>query len=392
MINFSSNSKKRANVLTAGRVHIVLDNLRVGGIQRLALDEAYSLSRTGKIVSVLVLEELIPTDDMREIDSLFFHKHHLEILFLPKGRRRQINWFARYLRKRKPHILLCHSAKSVWIIRLAALLSLQKVFIVCFLHQIASLSSNVQRAKRFILFCLANQIRASSKQFILEFEIAYRRLNFMNRWVLKKIHFDRMGIDLSRIEWIQNNYDLIPVVNKPALIFNSRLTEWKGFETFLHLAEFLGTDFQYILITTRMGHQNEQLSSFNCLPTAKIFYGKSVPHFYWNTPSVHVYPTNYGQKVKYPQNVGLNVLECLALGIPSIISVEGFETWPEFRGSEMIYTTNWTIEESSKLVKEVLLSPAPRSLLSNETLRGLVGIDQHLMRLQELFQLNNYNT
>lgn len=103
-------------------------------------------------------------------------------------------------------------------------------------------------------------------------------------------------------------------------------------------------------------------------------------------------PTNYGQKVKYPQNVGLNVLECLALGIPSIISVEGFETWPEFRGSEMIYTTNWTIEESSKLVKEVLLSPAPRSLLSNETLRGLVGIDQHLMRLQELFQLNNYNT
>jgi len=34
--------------VTVERVQIVLDNLRVGGIQRLSLDEAYSLTRTGK--------------------------------------------------------------------------------------------------------------------------------------------------------------------------------------------------------------------------------------------------------------------------------------------------------------------------------------------------------
>ena len=36
---------------------ICVDNLRVGGYQRLALDEAYALSDRGYIVSIFVLEE-----------------------------------------------------------------------------------------------------------------------------------------------------------------------------------------------------------------------------------------------------------------------------------------------------------------------------------------------
>jgi len=371
--------------VTVERVQIVLDNLRVGGIQRLALDEAYSLTRTGKKVSLLVLEAPMPVDDIREVDSLFFQNHSLEIHFLPSSRSRQVVWFARYLKKNRPRIILCHSAKSVWIVKLASLLSLQKIYIVCFVHQLASLSSFSQRAKRFILFSLANQIRASSYQFILEFEKTHKRLGLINRWVVKKFNFDRMGIDLRRIKWTQTNFELIPIEGKPALIFNSRLTGWKGFETFLRIAELLGNEFQYILITTRTGNHSDSRVRFNSMATAKLFHGKSVSHFKWNTPSVHLYPTNYGPKVKYPQSIGLNVLECLSLGIPSIISYDSFETWPEFKNNKMIHTTSWKEEESTQLVRQALQLLGQKNSLLDEPFYKFIDIDQHVMRLQELF-------
>jgi len=235
-------------------IFIVLDNLRIGGIQRLALDEAYSFNRQGNEVSIIILEEPKESDDIREIDGGFFEIHKMKIIIVPHGRIRQIKWFISLLRKRNPQIIFSHSASGIGLIKLASLLSLRKTYIVGFLHQLASLSSFSQKVKRFLLFAMADQVRASSKQFIMEFDIVYRKLGFLNTWILRKMHFDRMGIDLTRINWVQRNESLIPIVGQPALVFNSRVTEWKGFKTFVDLAHYLGPEFQYILITSRMIH------------------------------------------------------------------------------------------------------------------------------------------
>jgi hypothetical protein len=193
-----------------------------------------------------------------------------------------------------------------------------------------------------------------------------------------------MGVDTLRIMENQGSLKLIKIVGLPALIFNSRLIGWKGFESFLNLAEYFGSKFQYVLITGRLGHQSSLLSRFESLPTAKIFYGKSVSNFLWDVPSIHLYPTNYGAKVKYPQNIGLNVLECLALGIPSIISVEGYETWPEFKNMSLINMSNWNRDDVDEIIKHILGDCGPKPFPLESNLLRVIGISDHLVRLQEV--------
>ena len=56
---------------------MVLDNLRVGGVQRLALDEAYSLSVNGYEVEILLLEKVHNLDDMfLEVIGRKLEKYH----------------------------------------------------------------------------------------------------------------------------------------------------------------------------------------------------------------------------------------------------------------------------------------------------------------------------
>lgn len=369
------------------QVFIVLDNLRVGGIQRLALDEAYGLRRNGRDVSLIVLEEEeVPLDDIREIDGLYFEQFKLNIIFVPKGKLKQVIWFFNFTRLRKPKIVFCHSAKGIGLARIASLALRKKLYIVGFLHQLATLSSTKQRLKRMLFFSMANQIRASSKQFILELDAVYGERSIVKKYMNKKLCFDRMGVDLARIDWLQVSQNLISVVDKPALIFNSRVTDWKGFRTFLDLARNLGNDFQYILITSRMVHQSELIADFAQLPTAKVYHGKSVAHFLWTVPALHIYPTNYGKRVKFQQNIGLNVLECLALGIPSVISSEGFETWPELRNSKGIFLTDWVMQDISNSIKDLFKSSLVLQPSTNNSFRRLISIEQHLNLIVNLLK------
>jgi glycosyltransferase involved in cell wall biosynthesis len=366
-------------------VFIVLDNLRVGGIQRLALDEAYSLVEEGKRVALIVLEDAVQIDDIREIDGNFFSQYSLNVLFVPGGKRKQIVWFIEFLRKERPSVVLCHSAKGIGLVRISSLMLRQKVFVAGFLHQLASMSNATQKVKRLMLFLMADQIRASSKQFILEFETVYRKLPFLNRLIAEKMYFDRMGVNLARIDWQQTRESLIPIAGRPALIFNSRITNWKGFDTFVELARKLGQEFQYILITSRNVHQVESVSNFTQMETAKVFYGKNVSHFLWKVPSIHIYPTKYGVKVKYQQNIGLNVLECLALGIPSIISSENFETWPELDNSNGVYLTDWNLPDVGELIRALVKNIEISEKLAGNSFREFIGIDSHIIRMLELF-------
>jgi hypothetical protein len=59
-----------------------------------------------------------------------------------------------------------------------------------------------------------------------------------------------------------------------------------------------------------------------------------------STP-IHLYPTNYGSKTRYPQSIGLNVIEFAALGIPSLVSKEVVTTYPELFDSGLVLSVDW---------------------------------------------------
>ena len=67
------------------KIVIVLDNLKLGGIQRLALDEAYCFQDQGFEVFLLVGEYPKPGESIVDADGEFFMKRKLEIAVMPHG-------------------------------------------------------------------------------------------------------------------------------------------------------------------------------------------------------------------------------------------------------------------------------------------------------------------
>ena len=112
------------------------------------------------------------------------------------------------------------------------------------------------------------------------------------------------------------------------------------------------------------------------------FYSKSPASFKYPSKSLHIYPTNYGDSVKYPQSIGMNVLEFLALGVPSLISIEGFQSWPELEKSVLIETCNWfnpleVDKKANKLLNVDEASARDESL----KLRESISIERHVTNL-----------
>jgi hypothetical protein len=78
----------------------------------------------------------------------------------------------------------------------------------------------------------------------------------------------------------------------------------------------------------------------------------------------------------------MNVLEFLALGVPNLISKEGFESWPELEKSVLIETCNWlnSIEVDDKLNK--LLNIDETSARDESLkLREAISIERHVTNL-----------
>ena len=78
----------------------------------------------------------------------------------------------------------------------------------------------------------------------------------------------------------------------------------------------------------------------------------------------------------------MNVLEFLALGVPSLISIEGFQSWPELEKNVLIETCNWfnSIEVDNKLNKLLnvdVISARDESL----KLRESISIERHVTNL-----------
>jgi hypothetical protein len=78
----------------------------------------------------------------------------------------------------------------------------------------------------------------------------------------------------------------------------------------------------------------------------------------------------------------MNVLECLALGIPSIISEEGFESWPEFKNFDLISTCTWKSSQEFEniLAKFENISETQRKF-SISSIENSISIVKHVDNL-----------
>lgn len=359
-------------------VLIVVDNLRVGGIQRLAIDECYSLNKRGVKHLLVSLNAFEGNNSIVKVDEEFAEISQLNIQYLGKGKLRQLNELTKFV-KQDFNLIVTHSATAALLLRFAVILKMKRVSIILYIHQLISLSSKKQALKRFFYFTFADKLFVSSNQFKLEIE-AYLKDNWWGTLFRKRIYFDRMGIYLDRID---NQFKAVVCQEAvPHLIFSSRMTAWKGFQVFLNLASnFHSINHKVVFEISKVKNKQSEIQELDKHDN-HAFYSKSPASFKYPSKSLHIYPTNYGDSVKYPQSIGMNVLEFLALGVPSLISIEGFQSWPELEKSVLIETCNWfnTLEVDKKANKLLNVDEASARDESLK-LRESISIERHVTNL-----------
>ena len=132
------------------KAYIFVDNLKIGGYQRLSLDQAYALSDLNYSVTMIVLYPYIEwSAAIIEREQLKLKK--IELVESKNSRVALLKLFYNMFPPNQSNCLfISHSLRSTLALRLISILARRKFSINMTLHQIPRLSNLSQRIKRFI--------------------------------------------------------------------------------------------------------------------------------------------------------------------------------------------------------------------------------------------------
>lgn len=363
-------------------IFIALDDLRVGGIQRLTLDAAYALIDRGKQVTIISFNEHRVGDSILEVDGTEQTKLFelgIDVIYIStKNPILKVIRISKLIKSENLYSVVCHSVTAVVIFRAASLIGHRRVILNLWIHQLISLSRPVQKMKRLLYSVLASRIFFSSYQFKLEwesepFDRLLRMLFFKSN---KNRIVCRLGVHLPRV--LNQKIKFPCSEEKSHLIFASRLSGWKGLVTFLSLAK-TEIESHSILMSVNLKN-NEHLREYGKNRHTEHVITCKPPSFVQDVyKPVHIYPTDYGSSSSYPQSIGLNVIEFTSLGIPSLVSREDVTTYPELFASGLVCAVNWSDQAQVQLELTRLLSLSSRERLEKAAaVRKFCSIEQHV--------------
>ena len=323
--------------------YIAVDDLRIGGIQRLVMDEAYALAAMGLRTSIICFTQSRQEDSILALDSVSLDSLStlgIEVIYINNNNKiAKVIHLAKVIKSKKIKSVVCHSPSSAAMFRAASLLIKKSVRINLWIHQLIYLSDYLQKFKRILYSFCATNLFFSSKQFKLEWEIerldkVLRRL-FSPKGNSRKV--SRLGVHLPRV--IDSMEKFSCKEESQHLIFASRVTSWKGVGTFLSISK-LRSDFHSVLMSVNFSDELLQQFDYDRISN-HLIEGKPPSFLSEISTPIHLYPTNYGSKTRYPQSIGLNVIEFAALGIPSLVSKEVVTTYPELFDSGLVLSVDW---------------------------------------------------
>ena len=336
---------------------IIVDDFRIGGIQRLALDQLYQLSEWGQKAEMLVLsEEPVSTSaTFQHSETRMISSKSVEIKYLPGRRWPQAFKIRRLIKFKKYEVIIAHSLRSAVIIKLFCYLKLLDCKVIVTIHQLPSLSAKVQRTRRFIYSQFSDSLKSYSLAVKRDWD-KRRESNILIRLVTfrRKIVVNRNGIYLGRLP-ILNMTCQGKTDSYPRLVFIGRLTAWKGLTKFLEIASSEAlANYQILLITPT--DPTDYLSNLEPSLRGRISVeiGKSVSNIEFYPTDIHLYPADYGIHALFVESISLNVLEMACLGIRSIVTATGTGTWPELAELGIVIETDWSnISKTASLIADL---------------------------------------
>jgi hypothetical protein len=364
------------------QIYIVVDDLRVGGVQRLALDEAYALVDQKRRVTIISLNDQRVGDSILKIDGTDRGKLRnlgINVIYLPgKKYFSKIKEIVNVIKKNEINSVVCHSVTAIVMFRAASFIALRRLTLNLWIHQLITLSAPVQRTKRLLYSILASRIFFSSHQFKLEWES--QMLDKIIRLLLFKSDskriVSRLGVYVPRV--LNEGMKINCSASNSHLIFASRLSAWKGVNTFLSISKSTA-DSHSVLMSVNL-ESISKLHQFGKNSQTEHLIDCKPPSFVSNVSKpVHIYPTDYGPNSSNPQAIGLNVIEFACIGIPSLVSREGFTTYPELYDAGLVLAVDWNNQFDVQLSLDHLKSLTQKERQKKAALvRKFCSIDEHV--------------
>lgn len=358
-------------------VIIAVENLRIGGYQRLALDQSYSLADKGISVLLLLLN---PTDSgLRSFEiaeSPLIIQKRIDIRRLSGNRLKDLYHLRRLMREfDSPLLVLSHSLRASVLFSFGKLGSRHKISIHTTIHQLPALSAPYQRFKRFIYAQFTDKLFGYSVAVCHDWEDCYWKLG-------KPIILLRNGIYLPRL--VTNTVFPKFARNTSRLIYLGRITGWKGVDVYLSL--FKKPQFaQYgglMMISEKSPEIEREIDRIG-KRRIDLKVGANLSEYVPRPGDLHVYATNYGNKSKFSESISLNCLEMAAIGVRSLVSKSNCNTWPELTGSNIFIESEWDQIETFDLSAHG--NPLPGELLQN--IQEIVSIENNLNEHLKLWEI-----
>ena len=329
------------------RVLIILETLRIGGIERNALDQAYLLSDRGDLGLILVFNQngtMSNANFITNEKSMIANKK-IDIRFCNAGLISRIQVLFKILVSERIDLVIDYTLVGNLLTRVARLLARKKVPIHCVVQQLASLSAPVQRYKRMIYAQFATRLFINTVNYGVDW-VFYVNKNLMTRFIFrKKFKIIRNGVYLPRIHISELSLQKNQVI-ETRFIFLGRLKAWKGFSKLKNIDKVTGNKANFLIITSEIDKLivDELIDIFN--GRIEFIFGKTLKEFTPMPGDIHVYPVDYGVDAIAIESVSTNCLEMALLGIPSMVTNRGAANWPELTHSGLVQEIDWENSES----------------------------------------------
>lgn len=369
------------------KVFLLVDNMRIGGFQRLALDQAYGLSEAGYLVTIFVMDDLpgIETPNFIAVENDSILKMQINFVSLGNSRHIQLVNLCRLASDfREAKMILSHSLRATFFLFMAAALRLKILRVITTIHQLPTLSAPRQRLQRFVYAQFTWKLFAYSNAVVADWNFRFEKNHsLISKFSFKKISLLRNGIYLKRLPLEKN--DLVPS-RKPRLIYLGRNTSWKGVSTFLEIASQPSLkDFDILFMVPKS--EDIKLSGLDTdlLDRIEIIAGKTLSSYTPRRGDVHLYPANYGNGARFIESVSLNCLELACVGTPTLLTKGGLETWPDLVGYRIFHETDWQdyLKVSNQILEISTINLAEETV---RTLASRIDISHQINQLYTIFK------
>ena len=361
---------------------MILDNFRIGGIQRLALDQLFALSDLGipTIACYREVKSTINNPNFLSLEAERIRQKKINIVALPEGNLAQIIFILRISRKQDFELVINHSVGASVILRLVKILTLKDFKIKTFIHQLPTLSATSQRIKRFIYSLTADEIFGYSQAVVNDWNKRVDSTFFSKKMLgWKRPTVLRNGIYLSRLP--KTPIKKPKKQNFTRMIFIGRSVAWKNLDFIISSLRIHDLNrFRALLILPSIDSALTISLKNEFGKRVEFEIGRKIEDIEFLQSDINVYPVDYGPKADYIESLSLNCLEMACLGIPSLVSKNGTETWPELDESGLIIQVDWSDQHEFRSVLESLT--VDRNFdCQIEVIRELVSIERNIEQI-----------